>query len=151
MRASELGRCGIINSMPEARIGGQSEYLLLTPPAPGSPTQAVAVLALSGLNAVAAVEENVGAGFTDLAKFFASMEKSWRGWRGTRTWQSLEGELSLIAVHHGGVIQLKVSLRRSAFDRGNAGWSAEGDLVIEPGEELTRIAREVAAFANAIQ
>jgi hypothetical protein len=65
--------------MPEARIGGQSEYLLLTPPAPHSPTQAVAVIALSGLNAVTAIETNWSRGFRDLAKFFASMEKSWRG------------------------------------------------------------------------
>ncbi len=136
--------------MPEARVGGQSEYLLLTPPGPGTPTQAVATLALNGLNAVTTVEQHWGDGFKDLAEFFASMEKSWRGWSGTRAWQSLEGELSLGAHHHGGVIQLKVSIRRWAFDRGNDGWSAEGDLIIEPGEELARITREVVAFANSV-
>ncbi|WP_341994647.1 DUF6228 family protein [Microbacterium sp. LWH7-1.2] len=134
--------------MPEARIGGQSEYLLLTPPAPGTPTQAAATLALSGLHAVTAIQEHWSGGFEYLAKFFASMEKSWRGWRGTRSWKSLEGELRLNATHHGGVIQLKVTIRRFAFDRGNEGWTVEGDLLIEPGEELTRITREVAAFAR---
>jgi len=134
--------------MPEARIGGQSECLLLTPPAPGTPAQAVAVLALSGLHAVTAIQEHWSGGFEDLAQFFGSMEKSWRGWRGTRSWESLEGELRLTATHHGGVIQLRVTIRRFAFDRGNDGWTAEGDLVIEPGEELTRITREVIAFAT---
>ena len=103
--------------MPEARIGGQSEYLLLTPPAPGGPTQAVAALTLSGLHAVTAIEEHWSGGFEDLSKFFGSIEKSWRGWRGTRSWESLEGELRLIATHHGGVIQLKVTIRKLAFDR----------------------------------
>lgn len=53
-----------------------------------------------------------------------------------------------MAAHHGGTIQLKVAIRHQAFDRGNDGWAAEGDLIIEPGEELTRIAHEVAAFAD---
>ena len=134
--------------MPEARIGGGSEYLLLTPPAPGTPALAVAALALSGLHAVTTIQEHWSGGFEDLAKFFGSIEKSWRGWRGARSWESLEGELRLIATHHGGVIRLRVTIRRFAFDRGNEGWTAGGDLVIEPGEQLTRIAREVAAFAS---
>lgn len=133
--------------MPEVRIGGPSQYLLLTPPAPDAPTQAVAVLALSGLNAVIAIEEDVSRGFEDLATFFKSMEKSWRGWRGTRNWESLEGELRLTATHQGGAIQLRVAIRRRGFDGGSDGWTVEGDVVIEPGEQLTRIAREVAAFA----
>lgn len=135
--------------MPEVRIGGPSEYLLLMPPTPDSPTQAVAVLALSGLNAVIAVEEDVSGGFDDLATFFRSMEKSWRGWRGTRNWESLEGELRLTATHRGGVIQLRVAIRRLGLDQGSDGWIVEGDVMIEPGEQLTRIAGEIAAFAAA--
>ncbi|TQJ32638.1 DUF6228 family protein [Microbacterium sp. SLBN-146] len=131
--------------MPEARIGGPSEYLLLTPPAPDAPTQAVAVLALSGLNAVIAIEEDFRGGLEGLRTFFGSMEKSWRGWRGTRNWESLEGELRLAATHQGSVIQLKVTIRRG-LNQGNDGWTVEGDLILEPGEQLTRIAREVAAF-----
>jgi hypothetical protein len=133
--------------MSEARVGGQSEYLLLTPPVPTTPTHAVAVLVLSGLEAGTPVED-VSGGFTDLVTFFESMEKSWRGWRGTRIWESLEGELHLVASHRGGTIQLKVTIRRPALDGRNDGWVAEGILAIEPGEELTRIAREVAAFAR---
>ncbi|WP_208109470.1 DUF6228 family protein [Microbacterium sp. BK668] len=136
--------------MPEARIGGRSEYLSLTPPAPATPTQAVAILALGGLHACTTVEEHWGGGFEDLVKFFESMEKSWRGWRETKSWESLEGELRLVAIHRGGHIQLKVTMRRSALDGGNDGWLAEGDLEIEPGEELTRVARDVAAFAGVL-
>jgi hypothetical protein len=62
----------------------------------------------------------------------------------------VEGELRLIAIHRGGVIQLKVMMRSAASERGNDGWTAEGDLAIEPGEELTRITRAITAFANPI-
>lgn len=136
--------------MPEARIGGQYEHLLLTPPEPGTPTSAMAVLALGGLNAVTTVEQRWDGGFMDLARFFSSMEQAWRGWTGTRTWQSAEGELNLDAYHHGGRIQLKVTVRRWAPGPGSDGWTASGDILIEPGEELTLIAREVAAFADGV-
>lgn len=134
--------------MQQARIGGGSRYLFLAPPAPGRPTQALATLVLDGLSASVPVEEHYGGGFKDLAAFFASMERSWRGWRGVRTWKSLEGELTLAAEHRGGVIELKTTLQRQAFERGSVEWTVHGLLTIEPGEELTRICQDVAAFAR---
>lgn len=132
----------------QARTGGESRYLLLAPPNPGRPTQALATLALDGLSASVPVEEHYGGGFKDLVAFFASMERSWRGWRGVRTWESLEGELTLVAEHRGGVIELKATLQRQAFGRGGDEWTVQGLLTIEPGEELTRICQDVAAFAR---
>ncbi|OJV93459.1 MAG: hypothetical protein BGO47_05855 [Microbacterium sp. 67-17] len=134
--------------MQQARIGGGSRYLLLAPPNPGRPTQALATLVLGGLSASVPVEEHYGGGFKDLAGFFASMGRSWRGWRGRRTWESLEGELALVAEHRGGVIELNVTLQRQAFGRGSDEWTVRGLLTIEPGDELTRVCQDLAAFAR---
>lgn len=79
---------------------------------------------------------------TGLAELFTSFARDWRGWPGTRTWQSLEGELELTATcDRTGHVNLTVTLS----DRMHPAWSASADLVLEAGA-LERIAREVEAF-----
>ena len=78
-------------------------------------------------------------GFTSLHAFFAELTSAWRGWHGEKVYESLEHDLKITATHTGHVA-LHVRLRETTVD----GWSARATLLVEPGEELGRIASNVA-------
>ena len=65
-----------------------------------------------------------------------------------RRWESIEGDLRIEARHQYGHVQLRVTLRRARADWGNEGWSATGDLTIEPGEQLTEVAQDVRRLSD---
>ncbi len=82
---------------------------------------------------------------TTLAGFVAELAADWRGWPGVRRWQSLEGELELDARHDGRAqVGLGVTLRPSGSDVADMHWSARAVLVLEAGEELSRLATDLA-------
>jgi hypothetical protein len=130
--------------MPEMRIGSDPDYLLLTTDdsVGGAPEFLVAELHLGGLSASARVVNNYATGFEDLADFLQQLADDWRGWEGTRRWQSLEGDLEIEARHQYGHVQLRITMRQFV-----AGWTATGDLTIEPGEQLTQIAKAIRPLA----
>ena len=105
----------------------------------GSVEYVTAVLEVGGLNARAEVVRNYAQGFDDLVEFFKQLAHDWRGWTGERVWESVEGELLIVAAHRGHV-ELDVHLREGAHRR----WSARSTLLIEPGEELSSGARDLA-------
>jgi hypothetical protein len=88
-------------------------------------------------------------GFRDLILFFEEMERDWRGWAGVRLWESLEEDLRIEGRHEHGHVQLRVTLRHWVADWGRSGWSATADMTVDPGEQLSRIARDVRALAPA--
>lgn len=141
-----------MTAMPQALVGSGRDILRLTADDPtGAPPQSlVAELQLNGLSAVAPVVSNYATGFTDLADFFQRQADDWRGWEGVRDWQSLEGDLSIQASHQYGHVQLRITLRRVRFDWGNDGWTATGDLTIDPGEQLSQVARDVRSLATGL-
>lgn len=107
----------------------------------GAAEYVTAVLEVGGLNARVEVVANYAQGFDDLVEFFRQLAQDWRGWAGERVWESVEGELSIAAAHRGHV-ELDVRLREGPHRR----WSARSTLLIEPGEELTRGARDLAGL-----
>jgi len=137
--------------MPRVRIGEEGVCLLLTPDVDlvsRPPEVVVAELELPGLVASVRVVTNYATGFSDLVDFFGGLAADWRGWTGVRRWESIEGDLRIDALHKYGHVQLRVTLRRSRADWGNDGWSATGDLTIEPGEQLTQIAEDVKRLSD---
>ena len=77
-----------------------------------------------------------------LAEYFEGLAKEWRGWSGERRWESLEGDVALIAVHDGhGTIALRATLRTEAFAQHR--WSASAELLVDAGglDHLARQAR----------
>lgn len=81
-----------------------------------------------------------------IAEFFGDLATNWQGWSGTKTWQSLEGELVLEAkCDRLGHIFLLTTLRH-AFDS----WTAEVQLVIEAGQldRLAAAAKDFGALIN---
>ena len=91
------------------------------------------------IRARAEVIGNYSRGFDDLVEFFRQLAQDWRGWTGERVWESVEGELSIAATHHG-YVELDVQLGEGPHRR----WSARSTLLIEPGEQLSTGARDLA-------
>jgi len=127
--------------MDQAWIGSPNDGVRLQPgriEPDGSVVVVVALLRADGLEARRAVVHHYSRGFDDLVGYFANLERDWRGWKGERTWESLEGDLAFSAVHDGH-IALTVSLRQSVPD----GWSAKAHLRIDPGEQLSVVVRDL--------
>jgi hypothetical protein len=83
----------------------------------------------------------------DIARFLDSVADDWRGWQGSREWRSYDRELELDALHDGRrEVSLGVALRRSRRPYDNDAWTVRVVLLIEPGEQLKRLARDVRAF-----
>jgi hypothetical protein len=103
-------------------------------------------LRVAGLDASLQVSAHYATGFAELAEFFRGLASDWRGWPGERVYQSLEHDLRLAAVHDGfGHVRLAVQLRQSSLPDG---WSAAAVIWLDPGEELSRAAEDVAAMLS---
>lgn len=99
------------------------------------------VLKGPGLHASLAIYAGWEAGFEELTRYFADLERDFEGWDGERVFESVEQELRLVATHDGHV-RLGVQLWRYLTD---SSWSAETTVVLDAGEELSRAARDLAA------
>ena len=78
-----------------------------------------------------------------LASYFADLAEAWRGWSGPKVWESPEHDLRIEATFRsGGHVRLQFTARNGSIPS----WEASLQLDVEAGEEMTRIAREVAAL-----
>jgi Family of unknown function (DUF6228) len=98
-------------------------------------------LRVTGMDASLRVSADYAVGFDDLVSFFRGMADSWRGWQGARQYVSLERDLVLTATHDGHV-RLAVQLRLEATL--SDGWSAAAVIRLDPGEEMTVVAEQLA-------
>jgi hypothetical protein len=107
-----------------------------------------AMLVHEGLEACAGVYIPPGHGGLDgLDSLFVTMADQWRGWAGEKSWNSLEGELSLSCTHDGlGHVKVAVELRPDLLDES---WTARAVLVVWAGS-LGQIARSVSEFAGSV-
>jgi len=101
-------------------------------------------LKTAGLDASLRVSAHYATSFDELVNFFNRLAADWRGWQGERAYESLEHELRLTAIHNGHVL-LVVQLRQSSLPDG---WSAAAVIQLDPGEELTQAANDVAALLS---
>jgi hypothetical protein len=102
-------------------------------------------LRVPGLEASSRVSAHYASEFDDLVAFFRQLAADWRGWGGERIYESLEHDLRLTATHDGHV-RLAVQLWQEP--RWLPGWSAAAVITLEPGEEMTRVAEDVAALLS---
>jgi hypothetical protein len=82
----------------------------------------------------------------DLGKFFQSIADDWKGWKGSKSWSTLESELELAATSDSlGHVRLEFVLRKphNGFQ-----WELRGALELEAGQ-LDRIAQDVRLAWNA--
>ncbi len=67
-----------------------------------------------------------------VAEFFRSMAKKWRGWSGTLSYDSLEGEFGLAGIHDGlGHITLVVKIAEGSYAPPR--WTVRAQLRTEAG------------------
>jgi hypothetical protein len=104
---------------------------------------AEACLRVPGLESRLRVSAHYALGFDDLVAFFGQLAADWRGWRGERTYESLEGDLRLAATHDG------MCGSRSSSDTSQPdGWSVTAVIRLDPGEEMSHAAEGVAALLS---
>jgi hypothetical protein len=101
-------------------------------------------LRVRGLDPSMRVSAQYQTGFDELVGFFRGLASDWRGWQGEREYESLEHDLRLTATHDGHV-RLAVRLCQSTVPDG---WSVAAVIRLDPGEEMTRAAEEVAALLS---
>jgi hypothetical protein len=83
-------------------------------------------------------------GAQGLASLFEETAREWRGWKGVKAWESLEGELKLAATHDGlGHIGLLVEMGPPYEE-----WKAQGVVALEAGS-LDVPARRLSEFVAA--
>jgi hypothetical protein len=105
----------------------------------------VVTLRDTGMEAAAKVYQH-GAG-DGLAEFFAGIAADWRGWKGSRTWESLEGTFALDAgVDRTGHVALTARLN----DDTPWHWRVQSVLIADAGQ-LERLARDAAAFCGLLE
>jgi hypothetical protein len=103
---------------------------------------------LDGLSATKRVYAHYASGWRELEEFFAGLAADWRGWSGTREWTSLESNLKIGARHEYGHVQLHITLDNALSGWGNHGWKASADLMLEPGEQLSRVVDDMKDLLN---
>ncbi|MDF0512494.1 DUF6228 family protein [Agromyces sp. H3Y2-19a] len=94
-----------------------------------APEQALVQVRADGLSATRWISEYPD--FGGLVQYFAELERHWRGWQGTKSWISLEGDLALAATHTGSHVAISVSLETPWR------WKAQVDFSVGAGEELS--------------
>ena len=127
--------------MAEARIGtGRNGLTLSNVKRVGHELYSIDIqLNVPDLQVQRTVAAHPGNGFDDLVDFFRSLATSWRGWSGERTYESLEGDLRLTAVHDGHV-QLTMGIRQSTeLD----GWEVKASIRLDPGEDLSTVVDDI--------
>ncbi|MEU6687223.1 DUF6228 family protein [Streptomyces sp. NPDC046832] len=75
--------------------------------------------------------------------FLAELAEEFRGWNGTRTWRSLEGDLTLAAEHAGSHVRLTWGLQAGLPDDE---WRFEMTTIHAPGEDMRSLAIEMRTF-----
>lgn len=126
------GRTALVFSDPDAVMTVPAQYLSVTIEGPD-------------LRASRQVYEGYDEGFSSLAGYFADLAANWRGWNGSRSYESIEGDLR-IQANHDGHVHLHVALWESTVPEG---WRVEAEVRLDAGEVLTTAARDVAALVRA--
>jgi hypothetical protein len=81
-------------------------------------------------------------GCDHLDRFWRDLAENWRGWKGTRSWHSLEGDLHLSATSDRlGHVALEVCLEKDAPFQ----WRVHGKMSLDAGQ-LDRIAVAARTF-----
>jgi Family of unknown function (DUF6228) len=94
----------------EVLIGSGGESMILTHCDSDHDT-VLAELRVGALSASQRVYHGWPSGFADLAAFFESLSRDWRGWDGERRWDSVEDDLGIGASWKSGHVHLRITLR----------------------------------------
>lgn len=79
--------------------------------------------------------------------YLRELAEEWKGWEGIRRWDSLEHGLSIRAAHLGNAVQLAFVLRGGPYADA---WKLRVPIIVEPGESLSRLAKEAAVLVGRV-
>ena len=97
----------------------------------------------TGVRATTAIRTLDGDGLTSWATELAQF---YQGWEGVRSWKSLEQDLHIDASHDGcGHVSLRFVVRGPRGYEPDA-WEASVCVNLDAGEDMRRLAAEIAAF-----
>ncbi|WP_307089750.1 DUF6228 family protein [Arthrobacter sp. B2I5] len=137
------GRLVLMGTMDRVEVGQPPERLIFTQVQRGTdgiPFNMVVAVELGALTAGREVASHYATGFDDLALFFADLAETWRGWNGTRNYESMERDFLLEATHTGSHVELHFTLQDP---ESSSAWSLRGKLTLDAGEELSRASGDV--------
>jgi Family of unknown function (DUF6228) len=128
--------------MDEVRLGsGSNGTLTLSGPNRGEGgelSSIVATLEVEGLRASKRINVHYATCMDELIAYLDDLAEHWQGWNSVKIYQSLEGDLTLNARHDGtGHVLLDVELKRN---HPSHGWSANGQIVTDPGAQMNEAA-----------
>lgn len=126
------GRTRLVFSDPDTVMTVPAQYLSVTLEGPD-------------LRASRQVYEGYDEGFTSLARYFGDLAHNWRGWEGSRDYESIESDFRVQATHDGHV-NLRVLLRESTVP---TGWRVEAEVRLDAGEALSAAAVGIAGLVRA--
>jgi len=136
--------------MQEVVFGSeQSGLLVLRDPRRGDDGEiwsVTAAIETAGLNAETRVATHYATHFDELIAFIADLADSWRGWRGSKTYSSLERDLRLDAVHDGAHVRLRVTLTGSNQP---PQWTVTTELTSDPGAQMETAASDARSLLAA--
>ena len=79
-------------------------------------------------------------GYSGLGTYFSELADTWRGWSGTKVWESPEHHLKIEATADGGSnVNLLLTVRNGPI----YSWTASMGIQVEAGEELAGVARDI--------
>ncbi len=97
----------------------------------------------AGVRATTAIRTLDGDGLTS---WTTDLAQSYQGWEGVRSWRSLEHDLRIDASHDGrGHVSLRFVVRGPRGYEPDA-WEASVCVNLDAGEDMRRLAAEIAAF-----
>lgn len=80
----------------------------------------------------------------DLVTFFQQLADDWRGWKGERSWRSLDATMQITARHDSkGHVSLGATLYQDSYSPD--GWLAQVFLTVEAGEQMTSLVADLRA------
>lgn len=133
--------------MDEVRLGYSPEGIfVLNDPKRGDDGELwsiAATLGFEGLRVSKRINVHYSTCMDELIAYLIDLAEQWRGWKSTKTYRSLEGDLTLTARHDGKHVLLDVEVKR--FDPPRE-WSARGTVVTDPGAQM----EEAAAAAKVL-
>lgn len=81
-----------------------------------------------------------------LSGFLRRIADDWQGFQGRREWEAIEQGLHLTAFNDNfGHVVMRFELRESHL---REAWTASVELVLEPGEQMSNFAADVAEFLH---
>jgi len=115
------------------------------PPAPGDPYNGGHFGADLHAPGLSASRQVFVFGWSDIAGFFSDLAQHWRGWDGPKTWTSPEHDLTVTATHESGShVRVAIVLQDGPAHT----WSASTSVDVEPGEEMTLLARDLSRLTS---